>query len=66
MLSESAHSASVSTPAGTVVGVLTRKDFRELTARRPDIALILYRNLAIELGAKLRSVDGTLDRISSG
>jgi len=66
MLSESSHSASVSTPTGTVVGVLTREDFRELTARRPDIAVILYRNLAMELGAKLRSVDGALDRLSSG
>lgn len=61
MLSESSHSASVSTPGGTVVGVLSRKDFRELTARRPDIAVILYRNLAIELGAKLRKVDRGVD-----
>jgi GNAT superfamily N-acetyltransferase len=65
MLSESSHGASVSTPTGTVVGVLSREDFRELTARRPDIAVILYRNLAIELGAKLRKVDGGADLSSS-
>ncbi|MEX2468063.1 MAG: GNAT family N-acetyltransferase [Gemmatimonadota bacterium] len=66
MLSESAHSVTVTTRAPTVAGVLTRDDFWELAARRPDIAVILYRNLAVELGGKLLRTDGIPDRSHPG
>ena len=62
LLSESSRSATVTAPGGVVAGVLTRDDLRELVSRRPDIAVVLYRNLAVELGAKLGRADGTLDR----
>ena len=60
MLSEGSHSASVSTRTGAVAAVLTRERLRELVARRPDIAVILYRNLAVGLGEKLRRADRDL------
>lgn len=62
MLSETPHSASASTRTGVVAAVLTRESFRELAARRPDIAVILYRNLAVELGDKLRKTSQDLRR----
>jgi GNAT superfamily N-acetyltransferase len=62
MLSETPHTASVRAPGPVTLAVLTRESFRELTARRPDIALVLYRNLARELGGKLREAGGEEER----
>ena len=41
----------------TVAGLLTREDLTRLVRRRPDIGVTLYRNLAAELGEKLRRAD---------
>jgi GNAT superfamily N-acetyltransferase len=61
MLSETRHSATVSALAPVLGAVLSRSRLLEVTARRPDIAVVLYRNLAVELGGKLRRTDGTRD-----
>jgi hypothetical protein len=37
--------------------VLERSDLRDLERLRPDVAVVLYRNLAKGLGAKLRRAD---------
>jgi GNAT superfamily N-acetyltransferase len=62
MLADTTHNASVRTRAGTVVAVLTRASLQELATRRPDIAVILYRNLAVGLGEKLSRAGMALDR----
>lgn len=41
-------------------GILTREDMRELVRLRPDIGVVLYRNLALGLGDKLHRTDRTL------
>ncbi len=61
MLSQSTHSASARTRQGVVTAVLTRDRLDELTVRRPDIVVVLYRNLAVELGEKLKKADSVLD-----
>ncbi len=59
MLSEGPHSATVTAQAELTVAVLQRSALDELSRRRPDIVLILYRNLAISLGTKLARGDRT-------
>ncbi len=55
-----AHSAEATTADPAVLAALTRADLAELTRQRPDIAVVLYRNLATGLGHKLRRADRTL------
>lgn len=51
------HSAgAVAHEAGTLA-VLTLDRLRELERQRPDVAVVVYRNLATGLGAKLRRAD---------
>ncbi len=57
MLAEANHSATVRALEPTTAAVLTRGELGELIRRRPDIATILYRNLAMSLGEKLRRAD---------
>ena len=59
MLSEGPHSATVTAQTNMTVAVLQRSALDELSRRRPDIALTLYRNLAVSLGAKLARGDRT-------
>jgi CRP-like cAMP-binding protein len=59
-LAELAHSATAVTQEATSVALLSRASLEALARRRPDIAVILYRNLAIALGKKLRVADETL------
>ena len=66
MLAETVHSASVSARSTVVAAVLTRAALTDLTAQRPDIAVILYRNLAVGLGRKLRSAGTAFDRTRLG
>ncbi len=61
MLARTPHSASVQAVRAVTAGVLTREGLNELTERRPDIAVVLYRNLAKGLGEKLRQADTELD-----
>lgn len=56
-LNGSEHSASAIAAAPGTVAVLTRSDLQDLERQRPDIAVQLYRNLAVGLGDKLRRVD---------
>ena len=51
------HSARVRAVSEVVVGELPREAFEGLARRRPDIGIVLYRNLAQGLGAKLRRAD---------
>ena len=53
MLSEVPHSATVTAQTAMTVAVLHHPALHKLIRRRPDIAVILYRNLAISLGSKL-------------
>jgi CRP-like cAMP-binding protein len=54
LLTETPHSATART-AGPVAAALLRRDaLRELVRRRPDVGVVLYRNLAQGLGRKLR------------
>ncbi len=62
MLSGARHSASVQARGEVVAAVLTRDRLQELTARRPDIIVVVYRNLAAGLGEKLKEADAALDR----
>jgi len=57
------HSANARAASDVVAAALTRADLRELTRQRPDIGMLLYRNLALGLGRKLQRVDA---RVSSG
>jgi CRP-like cAMP-binding protein/GNAT superfamily N-acetyltransferase len=55
-----AHTASAVTAAAGDLAVLSRADLQELARLRPDIAVPLYRNLAIGLGRKLRRIDSSM------
>ena len=39
-------------------GVITRDDLNTLVRQRPDIGVVLYRNLAENFGSKLKRLDG--------
>jgi len=54
MISDRDHSASAVAQADGAVGVFGRDDIVHLERQRPDLALIVYRNLARGLGEKLR------------
>lgn len=57
-LDGSRHSAMARARSPVRAAVLDRRDFVELVRQRPDIAAVLYRNLARGLGDKLRRADG--------
>ncbi|MCB9675487.1 MAG: GNAT family N-acetyltransferase [Alphaproteobacteria bacterium] len=56
-LTGDAHSATATARADGTLAVLTRADLKELERLRPDVGVVLYRNLATGLGAKLRRAD---------
>ncbi len=60
MLQGGDHTASARTTRETTVGVLHRSELEKLTRQRPDIGVVLYRNLAMSLGKKLRGADEAL------
>ena len=62
LLTDSEHSASAVAETGVQAAVLQRHDLIELVRQRPDIGVVLYRNLARGLGEKLRRAD--LERVS--
>lgn len=64
-LAELPHSARAVAKETTSVAVLARTPLETLARRRPDIAVILYRNLAIALGKKLRGADEGLEEARS-
>ena len=57
LLTDSAHSASAVASSAVRAAVLKRADLIELVRQRPDIGVVLYRNLARGLGEKLRRAD---------
>lgn len=62
-LAEARHSArAVAASEPVESGVLSRRDFADLVRRRPDIGVVIYRNLAQGLGEKLKRADRILSR----
>jgi CRP/FNR family cyclic AMP-dependent transcriptional regulator len=57
MMSDRVHSAGARVVEPVEAGVLSRIALRDLVRRRPDIGVVLYRNLARELGGKLLRTD---------
>lgn len=57
LLAGGSHSATAIANTTGELGVLTRDQLTGLVRRRPDIGVILYRNLARGLGEKLRRAD---------
>ncbi|MBT8488800.1 MAG: cyclic nucleotide-binding domain-containing protein, partial [Gemmatimonadetes bacterium] len=57
-MSESPHSATAVAESELEVAVLKRSSLHGLVRSRPDIGTVVYRNLAMGLGAKLRRADG--------
>jgi CRP-like cAMP-binding protein/GNAT superfamily N-acetyltransferase len=69
MLAERPHNATVTAKKDTVAAVLERDALQTVVRRQPDIAVVLYRNLAVSLGHKLINADRQLSesaRQSSG
>jgi CRP-like cAMP-binding protein len=60
LLTGEPHSASASAEDEVVAGSLSRAAVEELARQRPDIGVVLYRNLAIGLGRKLQRADGSI------
>jgi CRP-like cAMP-binding protein len=60
LLAETPHSAGATVVSDLEVAVLTRDDLKHLVRQRPDVGVVLYRNLALGLGDKLRRADGAL------
>ncbi len=55
------HSVTAIARSPVEVGVFPTGDFRELIRRRPDIGVVVYRNLAIDVSTKLRRSGGLPD-----
>ena len=60
LLSSSTHSATATADIKTETAVLSHQDLGALVRRRPDIGVIIYRNLGLGLGKKLLRSDHTL------
>jgi GNAT superfamily N-acetyltransferase len=54
LLTAGAHSATVTAETEVEAAVLSHRELADLVRRRPDIGLLLYRNLAVGMGQKLR------------
>lgn len=57
LLTSGPHSATATAVEPVLAAALSGKTLAELIRQRPDIGIILYRNLAAGLGAKLRRAD---------
>lgn len=64
LLTESPHSAGASAADLVTVAIFSHDNLRVLTRQRPDIGLVLYRNLANSLSFKLRRLDARIGDIS--
>jgi CRP-like cAMP-binding protein len=60
LLTGEPHSATARAEAPVMAAVVTRGHLDALIGKRPDIGLVLYRNLAIALGRKLQRTDLSL------
>lgn len=54
LLKEAPHSATATAKTHVEAGVLSDADLKDLVRQRPDIGVVLYRNLASDVGGKLR------------
>jgi CRP-like cAMP-binding protein len=54
LLAQAPHSATATAASHVEAAVLPYQDLMELIRRRPDIGVIIYRNLAVGLGEKLQ------------
>lgn len=61
LLSGQPHTAGARTLEAVTAGVITKGRLVDLIRRRPDIGMVLYRNLAVGLGDKLRRADRALE-----
>lgn len=60
LITDEPHSANATADEVVRLAVLSSKALEELTRQRPDIAVVLYRNMADGLGRKLRGLDESL------
>ncbi len=60
LLTSRAHSATANTKTRVEAAVLTHQDLSTLVRRRPDIGVIIFRNLGVGLGKKLLRSDDFL------
>ncbi len=65
LLSEKPHTVSAETSKETEAAIIEKDSLIALIRRRPDIGVILYRNLAKSLGNKLRDLDADVVNIHS-
>ncbi len=64
LLAQRPHSATATAETRVEVAALAHKDLADLVRRRPDIGVVIYKNLATGLGAKLLRSDSSLrDRV---
>jgi CRP-like cAMP-binding protein len=60
LLTGAAHSATATAKTYVETAVLDHRDLAELIRLRPDIGLLIYKNLAIGAGEKLKRLDFSL------
>jgi CRP-like cAMP-binding protein len=60
LLTAAPHSTTATARTGVEAAVLEHRHLAELVRLRPDIALHLYRTLAVGMGAKLKRLDRSL------
>lgn len=66
LLTGEPHSAGARAATPVTAAVLSHEDLRVLTRQRPDIGLVLYRNLAHGLGRKLQRLDARVGDAAAG
>ena len=62
LLTGAAHAATATAQREVHAGVIRKQDLDALVRQRPDIGVVLYRNLAEGVGSKLRQFD--LDHVA--
>lgn len=60
LLNQRPHTVCAKTTKDTEVAAIKKDDLIELMRRRPDIGVVLYKNLARSLGRKLRELDAKI------
>lgn len=56
--SDTAHSVTAIAKVSVETAAIPNRDFFDLIRRRPDIGVVIYRNLAVDVSNKLKSADG--------
>jgi CRP-like cAMP-binding protein len=63
LLTGTNHSANAVAEGTVEVAVMTENDLKRLVRLRPDIGVLLYQNVARDLGSKLRRADRSRARV---